>query len=126
MKKQVFIIILIAFALVAGSCTKKKIPDRIVLPQTSFLTEQKSWGVVTSNYLRLRQKPSQNADTLSGLTKGSVVELVASTDRKETIDGNSSFWYRVNMDGLQGWVFGAYLDIFPNEADARSSARELK
>jgi hypothetical protein len=126
MKKIIYSILIIASCVLILSCAKNEVPDTIVLPDASVLSVQASWGVVTSNYLRLREKASVESGALTGLTKGTVVSLETTTDRKETIDNLTSFWYRVNIDGIHGWVFGAYLEVFNNEADAEKRAAELR
>jgi hypothetical protein len=126
MKRSIIFIALISLLVFSHSCTKNDEPERIVLPDTSVLSVQSSWGVVTSNYLRLREKSSVESSALTGFTKGTVVQLVSATDKKETIDKLTSFWYRVNIDGIQGWVFGAYLEVFPNKEDAQKRAAELR
>lgn len=97
-----------------------------MLPNASVLSVQSSWGVVTSNYLRLREKAALDSEALTGLTKGSVVEIISATDKKETIDKLTSFWYRIDIDGIRGWVFGAYIDIFTSKPDAEKRADEIK
>jgi uncharacterized protein YraI len=42
------------------------------------------------------------------------------------VEGKDGYWYQVVYDGLQGWVFGAYLRLFEEEADAQRAARNLK
>jgi hypothetical protein len=126
MKKSIILLSLLLLTIFFHSCGKKAIPDRIVLPAASVLSSQSSWGVVTGNYLRLREKSSLDSGALTGLTKGSVVELLATTDKTDTIDKLTSYWYRVEIDGIRGWVFGAYLDVFPTKADAEKRASEIK
>jgi uncharacterized protein YgiM (DUF1202 family) len=93
----------------------------IRLPGTPVLALESRWGVVSSNYLRLRAKPSRDADVIDGLTKGTLVEILTNTERKETIEEEKDYWYRVNLGGVKGWVFGAYLEI----RDSRTSAEKL-
>lgn len=112
--------ILLLFVLLLFSC-KEKTELTIELPSTPVLTVGSTWGVVTSNYLRMRAQPTEEAEVLDGLTRGTVVEVLEATDRPETVEGETGFWYRVNLEGLRGWAFGAYLETF----DSRSGAEDL-
>jgi hypothetical protein len=126
MKKSIITFALLSLLLGGISCVRKTANDSIVLPNTSVLSVQSSWGVVTSNYLRLREKAALDSEALTGLTKGSVVEIISATDKKETIDKLTSYWYRIDIDGIRGWVFGAYIDIFTSKPDAEKRADEIK
>lgn len=118
---SIIIIIMISFT---GSC-KKVEKERIVLPPTSVLTARSTWGVVKSNFLRLRERPSKQAHVLIGMPKGIVVEILSKTEIAETIDKETAFWYRINFDGLFGWVFGAYIEVFNQKNKAEEFSRDL-
>lgn len=107
------------------SC-KKEEQETIVLPPTSVLTAHSTWGVVTSNFLRLRERPSKQAVSLAGIPKGIIVEILSNTEIPETIEKETAYWYRVNFDGLFGWVFGAYLEVFGSKKDAEDHSREIR
>jgi len=126
MKRTIALLLIFVLIPVFICCVKKNIPDTIVLPPMSVLSAQSSWGVVTSNYLRLREKPSQDSSVLTGITKGTVVQIVSTTDRKETIDKDTSFWYRIDVEGIRGWAFGAFLEVFTSSAEAEKRAAELQ
>lgn len=107
------------------SCKKKEL-ETIVLPPTSVLTVRTNWGVVTSNFLRLRERPSRESTVLIGIPKGIIVEILSNTETPETIEEETAFWYRVNFDGRFGWVFGAYLEVFGSKKDAEGYSREIQ
>ena len=85
-----------------------------------------SWGVVDTNYLRLRADPTQTAEVLAGLTKGTVLKILSATEKKETVEDETDYWYRVSLEGLEGWVFGAYLEIVESQSRALEIAEELQ
>jgi uncharacterized protein YgiM (DUF1202 family) len=126
MKKIIKFLFIPAIIIILFSCMRSNIPDSIVLPGTSVLAAESSWGVVTGNYLRLREKPSQESGVLTGITKGTVVQIISATDRKETIEKSTSFWYRIDVEGIRGWAFGAYLEVFTSSAEAEKRAAELQ
>jgi len=100
--------------------------DRIDLPATSVLSLRSNWGVIRSPFLRLREEPLQKAKIIAHLRRGSVLEILSRTEAKETIDGDSSYWYQINFGGLRGWVFGAFLQVLDSKSKAESFARELE
>ncbi len=108
------------------TCGQKQSEGPIQLPSTSVLTVRSSWGVVTSNYLRMRTNPSKTASVLDGLTKGTIVEVLSATEKEETIEDETALWFRISLDGLKGWVFGAYLEVLDSKSNAEAYARELK
>ena len=97
-----------------------------MLPATPILAVQGSWGVVESNYLRLRSDPAKTGEVLAGLTKGTVLKILSSTEKKEEVEEEISYWYRVSLEGMEGWVFGAYIGIAESKSRALEIAEELK
>jgi hypothetical protein len=48
---------------------------------------------------------------LTRLNTGDVVGLIDRTSRKEMIDNREAYWYYIcRPDGVNGWVFGAYIE----------------
>ncbi|MBN2535560.1 MAG: SH3 domain-containing protein [Spirochaetales bacterium] len=119
------IIICVLLFYTSVSC-KKEEPETIVLPPTSVLNVRSNWGVVTSNFLRLRERPSKQANVLMGIPKGIIVEILSNTEIAETIEKETAFWYRVNFDGLFGWVFGAYIEVFGSKKEAEDYSQEIQ
>jgi hypothetical protein len=60
------------------------------------------------------------------LRRGLVLEIVSKTRKQETVEGETDYWYRISFDGLQGWVFGAYLEIFDSEERADNFSEDLE
>ena len=125
MARGIYVAICIC-SMVFFACGQKQSEGPIQLPSTSVLTVRSSWGVVTSNYLRMRTNPSKTSSVLDGLTKGTIVEVLSTTEKEETIEDETALWFRISLDGLKGWVFGAYLEVLDSQSDAEAYARELK
>jgi hypothetical protein len=120
--------ILPAIIVVAGgfiSCRREPEPERIELPATPVLSIRANWGVVKSPFLRIREDPFQRGDILAHLRKGSILEISSRTENKEILEDVTGYWFQVNYEGLRGWVFGAYLEIFDSSAKARQYADGL-
>ena len=126
MRKFVYIItIFVIFNLIPG-CSREESAHEIELPPTSVLSIQSNWGVVASTHLRLRENPSTDAEAVTTLWSGSVVEILTKTAKEEQVEGELDYWYQVSFEGLTGWVFGAYLEIFSTEEQAEAVSREMK
>jgi uncharacterized protein YgiM (DUF1202 family) len=108
-----------------ASCGRRPPVERIELPSTPVLSIRSTWAVVTSPFLRLRSEPLADAGVLAHVRRGSVLEVLSRTDRREDLEQTSSYWYQVSYEGLRGWVFGAFLEIVDSKARAESLAAEL-
>lgn len=126
MRKFGYIItLLIMFSLMPG-CSPEESAREIELPPTSVLSIQSNWGVVASTHLRLRESPSTEAQAVTTLWSGSIVEILTKTGKKEQIEGEHDYWYQVKFAGITGWVFGAYLEIFSTKEKAEAVSREMR
>lgn len=110
----------------ATACSPQETADPIELPATTALVLQTNWAVITSSHLRLREGPGVGAPVLATLWKGSVLEIVSKTSTKEVVEDEEDFWYQISYDGLAGWVFGTYLELFDSKNSAEESSRELR
>lgn len=55
-----------------------------------------------------------------------MLEVISRDDLQVQVEGKEDYWYQVAYDGLQGWVFGGYIDLHESEEDARRASRSLK
>jgi hypothetical protein len=120
-----FLILSTAWLWVAG-CSKPVAEEPINLPPTPVLSIRSSWGVVRSDILRIRDEPFTKASTLTHLRRGSVLEILSRTDKKESVDERSDYWYQVSFEGVRGWVFGAYLEVLDSRARAEGFAAGMQ
>jgi len=109
-----------------ASCGHEASQDRIVLPATPILSIRTNWAVVRSPLLKIREEPSSKAAVLQYMRTGAIVEVIARSDAEDTVEDETAFWYRINYDGLKGWVFGAYLEIFDTRSKAETFAGTLQ
>jgi len=125
-KRVVSLILSITLFSTIFSCTKKERLPAIPLPSTPVFTIRTQWGVITSHFLRLRKNPDSKARILAHLRKGTIVEIMTKSTKRETIEGQNSYWYQINYNGLKGWIFGGYLKEFNSKNAAFEYAKELK
>jgi uncharacterized protein YgiM (DUF1202 family) len=113
-------------AMAAFSCNRSSGNERVILPPTPVLSIRSTWAVVKSPLLRIRDQPSGQSTVLAHIRMGAVVEVISKSDKQDTVEGETSFWYRVDYEGLKGWVFGTYISIFDTKSKAESFAASLK
>jgi len=90
------------------------------------LSVHSRWSVINSTHLRLREKPDIKSKAITTLWKGYILEVVSQSTIIVTLDDEEGYWYQVKYGGLQGWVFGSYLEFFDSKEDAERSSREIK
>ena len=125
MRNSLLALVLLVSLLPIASCGRRPVAERIELPPTPVLSIRSTWAVVTSLFLRVRDEPLAKAAVLAHIRRGSVLEVLSRTDRKEDLEETSSYWYQVSYEGLRGWVFGAFLEIVDSRARAEILAAEL-
>lgn len=129
MKKiyYLIIIVIILFASMSFSCRKHEEPlGDIELPPAPMISRNESWAVIEASYLRLRERPEEGASLVTTLWRGYVLEIMSRSSAKSIIDDEEDYWYQVNYDGLQGWVFGSYLEIYDSREEAEVEARAVR
>ncbi len=125
--KPAFIILVLALSLASVvSCSRSRGTERVILPPTPVLSIRSTWAVVKSPLLRVRQDPSNQSTVLSHIRLGAIVEVLTKSDKEESLENESDFWYRVDYQGLKGWVFGTYIEIFDSRTKAEKFASKLQ
>ena len=126
LKPAPLILLLAAVLISFVSCGRSRGTERVILPPTPVLSIRSTWAVVKSPLLRVRQDPSNQATVLSHIRLGAVVEVLTKSDKEESLENESAFWYRVDYQGLKGWVFGTYIEIFDSRTKAENFAAKLQ
>ena len=125
MKK--FLIICFLFSLIV-SCTKKEKEVKninIPLPATVHPRNLNLWAVSRYTNIKLRANPEENAEVLKYITQGSILELIKQSNSTFLFDGKNDYWYYVRYNGLYGWIFGSYIDIYITKNEAEKKCEEI-
>lgn len=112
--------------LLLTACAKRDQAASIKLPPTPILTPQNQWAVVNAEHLRLRSGPTIDSKYIFTLWRGYVVKVLDRSPQPESVGSIQDYWYYINYGGLQGWVFGYYLDLFDSRQQADQSAKEME
>lgn len=123
---KICLLVLLFLSILFLSCKDEKGIADIELTATKVLSIQSRWSVINSTHLRLREKPDLSSKAITTLWKGYVLEVISQNTVSENLDDEEGFWYQVKYGGLQGWVFGAYLNFFDSKENAERSSREIK
>ena len=103
--------VLLTLAGCSKGARKAEFPE-IRLPLTSDLVTSFSCGTPKGDYLRVREKPKQDSKALEMLWHGNIFEIFTKTGDKEVVDGVVDYWYMIRTGGIEGWVFGAEIELF--------------
>jgi len=57
---------------------------------------------------------------------GAVMEVLTRGDKEDTVESETAYWYRVDYQGLKGWVFGSYIELFDTRAKADKFSSSLR
>lgn len=113
MKKLIFLLF-VALIFYPSCFGKKDNKLTIELPITQVLEQSANYAVIISSHLRLRPEPSVKSKAVTTLWKGYILEILSKSSKQYSVEGATDFWYQINYDGITGWVFGAYIDIYPH------------
>lgn len=83
-------------------------------------------GRVTAFKLIIRAEPDQKSAVKGTILKHHRIDVLETVDRKETINGISSSWYKVKTpSGLEGFAFGGYIEKPDRDIDLPKYKSEL-
>ncbi len=116
MKK--ILILLLFSSLVFSSCKKDIEINNVKLPVTKAITKKSNYALITSSHLRLRTEATINSKALTILWKGYILEILRKSDIRDSVEGKENYWYLISYDGLKGWVFGSYIDVYSSREKA--------
>ena len=68
--------------------------------------------ITTASGVRVRTAPQTTADEVVRLPIGTVFTELERSDKKESINGIETYWYRLKTaDGKEGWIFGGFTSL---------------
>ena len=124
MKNSLIISLIIFSAFCFSSCRKDIEIKNVELPVTRAITKKSNYAVITSSHLRLRTEPTISSKAITILWRGYILEILRKSDIRDFVEGKENYWYLINYDGLKGWVFGSYIDIYSSREKAVTASSE--
>lgn len=104
------------------ACSGRSDLSEIEMPETSVLSLRAEWAVVARAYTRVQELPEPEAQISAHLRRGTVVEITDKSTFTDTMNDETSNWYRVRAGDIAGWVFGSALNLYNSEKQARNAA----
>jgi hypothetical protein len=120
------LIFLFFSGLLFASCGSGDKITEIELPEVPVITGIPKWGVVSKVYAPVMKISSHEAVIITHLRRGAVVNIIKRTEYQEKIDFNNNYWYRINIDDIDGWVFGDYLLLYGTREKALNASKEIR
>jgi len=62
----------------------------------------------TADSLRIRSEPSIDSIQIGSLRLFDMAEIIEKTENRSIIDTTDDFWYKIDFNGIEGYVFGGY------------------
>ncbi|MFW5994520.1 MAG: hypothetical protein ACOCRN_00265 [Spirochaetia bacterium] len=109
--------------IVLASCADSR---PLELPEQEALTTAPDFAVVTPLYARIHEAASQSSRIVGHLRRGAIARVVTRSSFAEEIGGTLDFWYEVEAEAGQGWVYGGALSVYQRQARAERAAAELR
>jgi hypothetical protein len=109
MKKSAILMFLFMAVLLANGC-RKKTGAQDQLQVDNNLTPEINIGTVNDVAVSVRDHPSLlDAVIVGQLDKGTTVSVIGRLQNRFGVQ--DSFWLKIRNDNIEGWVYGAYIDI---------------
>jgi predicted SnoaL-like aldol condensation-catalyzing enzyme len=115
--------LILILLIVPLSCSQKIEVPEIVLPSTPIMKGTTSWGVVNVSYLKINKEPNNDQHIVTTLRKGDLVQIESVHYINE--GRNSSIWFHISKDRLNGWVKDSSLDSYSTKEKAKTASERL-
>lgn len=114
MQKLVIKLLILLAVTLMSSCNEDKSDPAIQNKPKGG--EPESYRVIAKPALTVRSFPDVGAPTLHTVDYGKQVRVIDTKGRRQTINGLTGHWYKIESKGLTGWAFGPLLVYFSQSA----------
>jgi hypothetical protein len=73
--------------------------------------------------VRIREQPSFEGTVVGQLNKGMPVTVFGRSKERMFLEGHDSYWLKIKTDNIDGWVYGAYIDLIDTQYDVLPEVR---
>ena len=100
-----------------SSCKKENVNDIDDFNKKNILKAEEvkkseKVGVVNVDRLRFRSDSDIHSKTLRYLDKGAIVTILEKDNMRVKIGEMEDYWYQIEYEGITGWVFGYFIDVY--------------
>jgi len=120
----IFSLLFFLFTVLNYNCKQGKKADNRFPVETIDVKNNNGYAVVNEDRLRFRADNNIHSKTLRYLDKGTIVTIVDKDENRVRIGELEDYWYNIEYEGINGWVFGYYLDIFTSYENAKTGSRK--
>ncbi|MBF9017973.1 MULTISPECIES: SH3 domain-containing protein [unclassified Oceanispirochaeta] len=91
----------------------KKIILLLLLIYTNDLTAREyNFAVCNDGILNVRSEATTDSEIIYKLDQYETVDIIARTSEKTKIGNYSDYWYKISVNDIKGWAYGAFLDTY--------------
>ena len=76
------------------------------------------YAIVNANAVRIRDQPSLEGIIIGHLNSGMAVNVLGRTQNRMSLEGNNTYWLKININDVDGWAYGAYIDLHDTQYDS--------
>jgi hypothetical protein len=125
-KHKLFILFFITILILLPiSCKKNNINlNKENILKAEEIKKSEKVGVVNVDRLRFRSDNDIHSKTLRYLDKGTIVLIIMKDNMRVKIGEMEGYWYQIEFEGITGWAFGFFLDVYSSYDSAKIGARK--
>jgi hypothetical protein len=86
----------------------------VLYPQTNFEYYN---GIVNDNSVRIRNRPSLEGGIIGRLDQRMSVTVLGRSQDRMFLEGYDSYWLKIKKDNVEGWTYGAYINLTNSRYD---------
>ena len=83
-------------------------------------------GITNSNGVFIREDPSLDAAVIGRFEKGILFTVLGRSSDRMFLNGYDSFWLRVKTDDVEGWAYGAYVNLLNSQYETLPVLSDVK
>lgn len=73
-------------------------------------------ALITDDEVRVRNEPGRQGKYAGVLYTNMIVEVLAESETREDIGGDSFHWYNIKSEEIEGWIYGKFVNFYvPNK-----------
>ena len=84
-------------------------------------------GIINTDGINICEHPYLDAPVIGQLNRGNLVTVLGRTRDRMYLDGGyDSFWLKININDIEGWVYGAYVNLFSSQYEELPILSDIK